>query len=83
MRAMSSGVNNGYCSHSSTPNGSTSPRSISTKPAFCSLLTKTRSARAPESQPAHAAGLVITSAGRSSSTTMSATTIRPPGLRIR
>ena len=83
INAISSGVNNGYCAQSSIPYGISVPRRMSTNPAACSLFAKTRSARAPEIQPAQAAGLVRISGGRSSSTTMSAATKRPPGRSTR
>lgn len=76
-------MNTGYWAQSSMPKTNSSPRSTSANPIFLSLVAKTRSARAPESQPAQAAGLVTTSGGRSSSTTMSAATKRPPGRSTR
>lgn len=63
MISRSSGVNTGYWAHSSMPYGSSSPRWTSANPIFLSLLAKTRSARAPDSHPAQAAGLVNTSGG--------------------
>jgi hypothetical protein len=76
-------VNSGYWAQSSTPTGNSSPCRMSTNPIVLSLWAKTRSASAPESHPAQAAGLVKTSGGRSSSTTMSAATNRPAGRRTR
>src|ERR671923_174566 len=63
------------------PYGTFSPIQTSANPTFRSFVAKARSARAPDTHPAHAASLVMISGGRSSSTVRSETHIRPPGRR--
>ena len=77
MSVMISGVNSGYSAASSSLNGVRGPREMSSKPALPSLVRRTRSDMAPDTQPAQAASEPRTLGGRSSFTVRSACAPQP------
>lgn len=84
IKPMSSALNSGYLSQSAMPQGRRSTTSTASKPSLASLWTKSRSAKAPDTQPAQADGCVMTSGGSEfSSMTRSETQNLPPGFRTR
>lgn len=84
INPMRSALKRGYLSQSAMPQGRRFTTCTSSKPSFSSLWTKSRSAKAPDTQPAQADGCVMTSGGSEfSSITRSDTQNLPPGFKTR